>query len=81
VLKFKNKFGSLRVKLLFQERFLAALWQRCQRCIGSNERISTIVCCYFRSAAVKVMSLLTLSAAGTSVSPPLATAVLRRAAE
>jgi hypothetical protein len=36
--------------------------------------------CYFRSAAVKVMVLLSLSAAGTSVTPRLAAAVVCRAA-
>jgi len=36
--------------------------------------------CYFRSAAVKVMALLSLPAAGTSVTPRQAAAVLCRAA-
>jgi len=38
--------------------------QRFQRCIGSNGGISTSLRCYFHSAAVKVMALLTLPTAG-----------------
>ena len=37
--------------------------QRCQRCVGSNGPISTIMPCYFRSAAVKVMALVPLPTA------------------
>ena len=50
--------------------------QRCQRCVGSNGRTSTSARCYFRSAAVKGIGLLTLLAAGISVSARLAAAVL-----
>ena len=46
----------------------------------SNGRISTSVRCYIRSAAVKITALLTLPAAGISVSPRLAADVLCRAA-
>jgi hypothetical protein len=53
------------VKLFFHERFYQRCCvQRCQRCIGSNGRISTSVRCYFRSAAVKVMAMLTLKPQG-----------------
>jgi hypothetical protein len=58
-----------------RQRCSAALLPTC-----SNRRISTTMRCYFRSAAVKVMALVTLSAAGTSVSTRLAAAVLGHAA-
>jgi len=50
--------------------------QRYQRRIGSNGDVSTNMRCYFHSAAVKVMALLTLPTAWTSVRPRLAAAVL-----
>jgi len=58
-------------------RFLAALHR--QRYIGSNDLISTSAR-YFRSDAVKVMALLTLPVAETSVSPLLAAAFSLRGA-
>jgi len=63
---------QLNVRYLFHDRYSAALPEM-HWFIG---RISMIVCCYFRSAAVKVMTLLMLPVADTRVSRRMTAAVL-----